>query len=277
MEKLTVGKMAEINNFSPQALRMYDKMGLLKPSVIGEENGYRYYDIRQSACLDMIQYMKSLGMSLKDIKEVLDLQDMKVVEQILNRKLEDIEEELKQLVITKTAILRALDSLQRYKFAPKEGAVVLEYIQERLIYRYESDRDFYASGVEAFEYMMRSFKNHILLHDLPLVYFCNVGSIVRKECLLAKRFRSNEIFLFVDEHFEEKLKPERLPAGTYLCIYCESFRKERQYCNRLMDEIEACGYQIAGDYICEVVAEFPVFSPNERNTFIKLQVPVKTG
>ena len=29
------------------------------------ENGYRYYDIRQSAQLDMIQRMKALGMSLK--------------------------------------------------------------------------------------------------------------------------------------------------------------------------------------------------------------------
>ena len=33
------------------------------------ENGYRYYDIRQSAQLDMIQHMKALGMSLKDIRE----------------------------------------------------------------------------------------------------------------------------------------------------------------------------------------------------------------
>ena len=33
--------------------------------------GYRYYDIRQSAQLDMIQHMKALGMSLKDIREQL--------------------------------------------------------------------------------------------------------------------------------------------------------------------------------------------------------------
>ena len=31
---------------------------------------YRYYDIKQNACLDMIQYMKELGMELKEIKEI---------------------------------------------------------------------------------------------------------------------------------------------------------------------------------------------------------------
>ncbi|HBR01863.1 MAG TPA: MerR family transcriptional regulator, partial [Ruminiclostridium sp.] len=30
-----------------------------------------------------------------------------------------------------------------------------------------------------------------------------------------------------------------------------------------------------GDYICEVVAELPVFPENERNMFIKLQIPIE--
>lgn len=33
-----------------------------------EQTHYRYYDIKQNACLDMIQYMKELGMELKEIK-----------------------------------------------------------------------------------------------------------------------------------------------------------------------------------------------------------------
>lgn len=36
-----------------------------------EQTHYRYYDIKQNACLDMIQYMKELGMELKEIKEIL--------------------------------------------------------------------------------------------------------------------------------------------------------------------------------------------------------------
>ena len=38
-----------------------------------EQTHYRYYDIKQNACLDMIQYMKELGMELKEMKGYRDL------------------------------------------------------------------------------------------------------------------------------------------------------------------------------------------------------------
>ena len=69
MKELSIGQMARLNGLSEQALRLYDKAGLFSPMYRDAENGYRYYDIRQSAQLDMIQHMKALGMSLKDIRE----------------------------------------------------------------------------------------------------------------------------------------------------------------------------------------------------------------
>ena len=35
-----------------------------------EQTHCRYYDIKQNARLDMVQYMKELGMELKEIKEI---------------------------------------------------------------------------------------------------------------------------------------------------------------------------------------------------------------
>lgn len=67
-EKMTIGQMARMNHISEQTLRLYDREGLLSPLGRDEKNGYRYYDIRQSAQLDMIQYMKALGMPLKEIR-----------------------------------------------------------------------------------------------------------------------------------------------------------------------------------------------------------------
>ena len=72
MQWLTIGQMAKLNQVSEQTLRLYDKKGLLSPCKRGDDNQYRYYDIKQSAILDMIQYMKSLGMNLRDIKTQLD-------------------------------------------------------------------------------------------------------------------------------------------------------------------------------------------------------------
>lgn len=65
MERLSIGKMTKLNHISEQTLRLYDRLGLLKPEMVDESNGYRYYDVKQSAQLDMIQYMKELGMPLR--------------------------------------------------------------------------------------------------------------------------------------------------------------------------------------------------------------------
>ena len=66
---ISIGEMAKINRTTVPTLRLYDSMGLLTPYYTDEETHYRYYDIKQNARFDMIQYMKELGMELKEIKE----------------------------------------------------------------------------------------------------------------------------------------------------------------------------------------------------------------
>ncbi|WP_272509083.1 MerR family DNA-binding transcriptional regulator [Clostridium ganghwense] len=44
-EYFSIGETAKINNVSIQALRLYDRMGLLKPAYVDPENNYRYYTI----------------------------------------------------------------------------------------------------------------------------------------------------------------------------------------------------------------------------------------
>lgn len=63
-ELLSIGKMAEMNRLTVATLRLYDELGLLHPRRKDPESGYRYYDMAQNARLDMIAYMKELGMSL---------------------------------------------------------------------------------------------------------------------------------------------------------------------------------------------------------------------
>ena len=67
-DMLKIGEMAKLNKISIPTLRLYDEYGLLKPIYTDPETNYRYYNIRQNARLDMIQYMKELGMSLNEIK-----------------------------------------------------------------------------------------------------------------------------------------------------------------------------------------------------------------
>ena len=67
---ISIGEMAKMNRTTVPTLRLYDSMKLLTPCYVDEKTHYRYYDIKQNARLDMIQYMKELGMELKEIKEI---------------------------------------------------------------------------------------------------------------------------------------------------------------------------------------------------------------
>ena len=78
---ISIGKMAALNRVSIPTLRLYDEKGLLKPRYTDEKTGYRYYDINQNARLEMIVYMKELGMSLSQISQVLQKEDISLIEE----------------------------------------------------------------------------------------------------------------------------------------------------------------------------------------------------
>lgn len=275
MKWLTIGQMAKLNHVTEQTLRLYDRKELLSPCHRGEENGYRYYDIKQVAVLDMIQYMKSLGMNLKDIKFQLDCKDISSVQNILMQKKQHIEDEIKNLKVQRRAIERTIESYERYRSAPRDGKIVLEYIGKRQMYCVDTGKNFYDYGIEVYEELLRELRSQLAKDNLPQIYFCNAGSVLRREYLERGEFYSTEVFVFVDKEFVDPELTSTIEAGNYLSIYCDNFNKEKEYMRRLMQRVKQENYEICGDYICETVAELPVIGKGERGMFLRLQVPVK--
>lgn len=273
--QLTIGQMAKLNNVTEQTLRLYDKMGLLVPDSRDDENGYRFYDIKQSAQLDMIQYMKSLGMKLKDIKEQFDNMHIPNIKNILRQKENQIEDEIEKLKYQRRAVERTIESLERYESAPQDGTILLEYIERRMMYYIDSKINIYDYDIDTYEKILRDFKESLIADHLPQIYFCNAGTILRQENLIQHRFISTEVFVFVDNDFVADELITKIPANNYLCIYCDSFQKEREYAERLLEQIENKGYQINGDYLCEAIAELPIIDNSERGMYLRLQIPIK--
>ncbi|MDD3251871.1 MAG: MerR family transcriptional regulator [Lachnospiraceae bacterium] len=274
MKKLTVGQMARLNRISEQTLRLYDKEGLLSPAYREPSNGYRYYTIRQSAQLDMIQYMKSLGMTLKEISQQMKQTDLSLIQRILEENKRSIEKQIKQLNYQKRAIERTLESYERYETAPPDGSILIEYIPKRRMYLVDSKVNFYDYEIDVYEQILRDLKETLIREDMPQIYFCNAGTILRKDKLLRQEFYSTEVFVLVDKDYVDETLITTIPSNTYLCIYCDKFEKEKEYINRLLVEIEERHYKISGDYICEVIAELPA-NLQERGMYLRLQVPIQ--
>jgi len=281
MKKLSIGKMAEINAVSVQALRLYDRLGLLKPACTDDLTGYRYYDIRQCARLDAIGHLKALGMPLKEIGALFERDEAGSYRDILDTQARLIAQKRRELEDMARAVERARENLRRFEEAPTEGLVVLERLPARKIFRFDGGKDIYEGGIEVYEEVLRRLKAHVALEGLPPAYFCNVGSIVRKDLLEGGRLRSTELFIFLDEDFPsgsdrtgEEAAMERIEAGTFACVYFQGFDRELHFAGILLDHVREQGLRIAGDYLCEVVTELPLFPKDMRTMFIKLQIPI---
>lgn len=72
----SIGQFSHLTGITTKALIWYDKIGVLKPIKINEENGYRYYDESSLQRVFQIKYLRSLDFTIDEIKrlskEVLD-------------------------------------------------------------------------------------------------------------------------------------------------------------------------------------------------------------
>jgi DNA-binding transcriptional MerR regulator len=275
LDKLTIGQMAKINAVSIQALRLYDREGLLKPLIVDESSGYRYYHINQSARLDMIQYMKDYGLTLRKIKEHIKHKNVEDTVEFLKKRYVEIDQEIEALKYNQKEIGRAIENYQRYENLPKDNQIFIEYVGERYIFIHQAEKNYFDQDGYGYELLLHELKKALICKKLPLTYYRNVGTIMRKENIKPGNLLCNEAFVLVDENFRDNEDVERIPPGMYISMCSDDFYEEMELAERLIAEIEERDLEIIGDYICEVITEFPAFRENIRDMFFKIQIPIR--
>ncbi|MDD6795716.1 MAG: helix-turn-helix domain-containing protein, partial [Clostridiaceae bacterium] len=132
----SIGEIAKMFNISTQTLRLYDRMDLIKPAHINEDNGYRYYSIEQFIKLDCIKLCKSMGLSLEEIKGFIGNESsIKSILDITRKHQVTLENKIKELESMKSN----LDSFEnRIEESIKTGfnKIVLVDNEERALIRY---------------------------------------------------------------------------------------------------------------------------------------------
>lgn len=87
----SVGQVSKICNVSSNALRFYDKIGLIHPDKLGDNN-YRFYSKETLTYIPVIKYYKQMGFSLEEIKELVDENSFTVHEKLFKEKFIKLEE-----------------------------------------------------------------------------------------------------------------------------------------------------------------------------------------
>jgi DNA-binding transcriptional MerR regulator len=94
---LTIGETADLLGMTPKAIRHYHRIGLVDEPP-RTESGYRLYDADTIGRLRMIQQLGRIGLSLRQIKFVLDSQEPdRVLASLLHDRQQSLERELARL------------------------------------------------------------------------------------------------------------------------------------------------------------------------------------
>ena len=69
---MTIGDVAKRVGIRPSAVRYYENRGII-PRAVRSENGYRAYSNKSVKLLTLAVHARSLGITLKEIKSIVDL------------------------------------------------------------------------------------------------------------------------------------------------------------------------------------------------------------
>ncbi|UYP44350.1 hypothetical protein NEF87_000635 [Candidatus Lokiarchaeum ossiferum] len=110
--QINIGRFSKICQLTPKALRIYEKKGILKPKIVDDLTGYRYYSndqIHRGIILSKLAWAK---FSLKEMEEYLDFyqeEDFQSAESILKKKINELEEQQAQISLAKRFLSKIVE------------------------------------------------------------------------------------------------------------------------------------------------------------------------
>lgn len=283
-ERFTIGQMAEVNHVTKKTLMLYHKHGLLVPEDVDPQTGYRYYTLEQCSTLDMIQQLKQVGLSLAQIRDVMDRKDVAYMQSLIREQVTRMRREMTELELSLSTARGLVGTCDTYLSKPKCYDITLEYIPRRRVLYYEvtpyvvQKQWVENPGLSNWEKSLRSIKQQLLEEGHPLVLFHNVGCVVSQESLSSRNFICTGGYIFCPAPVGGR--ETWLDGGYCLCAtidktFDEDGRHlENLWMNKLMDVIEDQGYSVRGDYYCEILAETPAFFYQGRDMMMRCIIPV---
>jgi MerR family transcriptional regulator, copper efflux regulator len=131
-----IGEVASFSGLPVKTIRYYEELGLLSPVVTRASSGYRLFDSQVLKRLDFIKRAQSLGMSLKEIQEFLEIHDRgelpcHEVKQHIYAKLQAIDQQIATLEILRSE-LQELLSVWKEPISHDVDEIICPNIQSHL-------------------------------------------------------------------------------------------------------------------------------------------------
>jgi DNA-binding transcriptional MerR regulator/effector-binding domain-containing protein len=269
--KFLIGEMARFHGISDQALRYYDSINLFKPLIADQQTGYRYYGIEQFAHLESILFLKSMGMSLKEIKSYFNNRNLDSMMALLKQKEQFIDSEIAKLANKKKKMALILEMVNHYMHKDIFGKCRLQTLPEREMIFFD-----FGSGDVFFEHEYGIKKLGMEIQNIEEFYinpFCSV--IDRNQIEVGNYTNFKGISLVFEKGRVQSASNIPLPGGEYATIaYIGTYKDVTAYFKKLREWIAGQDYEIAGDGLVLIITD-KAYSDLEYEYISEIQILVK--
>ena len=269
-EFFTIGEISKLFNINKKTLRYYDEIDLFKPSYVDEHNKYRYYSIDQFECLETIQYLKELGLTLNKIKYHLNTLNLSSIVDSLEYQKHIIDEKISELRQMKEKVDKKIIQIQdATQLDFLEQIRELEF-EQRCAIEYKEDISY--KGVELLVRKLAQVSEYKVF-----LTYGDVGISIFKHNLEKKVYTQyNSAFAIVEEGQYEKNLIKVFPKAKYLSIRYNGYHKDApKYYKKLDEYIIKNNYEIIDDSI-EIQLVDPSLITCESEMVSEIQIPVRS-
>lgn len=264
----SVGQVAKLFRINIRTLHYYDRIGLLRPAIVDEETGYRYYSTQQFERLNTILYLRALDMPIKKILLFFEHKSTERMMELLKEQEEATAEKLRQLDRVGRKLAQRIRMLEDAASSEMEEIQMARMPQRRVaVLRKEITPD------DDLEHPIRELEQQNSLG--PIIFLGKIGLSISKEDLCRRKFDLfSGIFLIFEEGDRQQGSSDILPEGDYLTIrFSGTHKNSPRYYEKLTDYIEAHQMTIVGDSV-EITIIDSGMTSDESQFVTEIQIPV---
>lgn len=268
-DRLTIGNVSKMHGITTKMLRYWDQIGLLKPLIVSEENGYRYYSSSQFYQLNFIKYMKELGVSYREIKKQLNETEMSDMAVLLENHVRQIDERIVRLKEIKATFSYHLSSIREAMVMKDTDVVRIEPHGARHIITV--DRDIFSRT--DFEKGIRRLER--VIEGRPTLLLPSIGLLMTAKNLMAGHANSfHALFVPSEGRKAKKRHIKEIPAGDYAVLrFWGTLQSSQPHYLKLSEYIKKNRLIPWGNVIRRCLA--PGFQEAKNGILVEVAVQVK--
>jgi DNA-binding transcriptional MerR regulator len=264
---LKISDFAKLCGVTKDTLFHYERIGILKPELIND-NGYRFYSVKQFFTFDIISILKETGTPLKEIKGYIENLDVNNYIALLTEQHKILEKEQQKIEHMKNVLKNTINLTKRAISETCTEPVLEEHEEQYLLVTGFAQED------NEKQRIIKIYEQYRYCLDSGLSETLTAGFMIKKENLEQKRYNSADCFFCEINHNSESEMFFIKPKGKYAVLHHHgSYDTIADTYERMLDFIQKMSLTIRGNaYVFEMLGFLSVGDPEKYVVKIAIEV-----